>query len=68
MAYQVYITDALKAMTENTAKYAGGSVLRKRFVTLLDEAKNPVPVDDRSAEEIIARIRAKLKKYSEEGD
>lgn len=54
--YRVYITDALKTITENTAKYAGGEYMKTRYVDIV----RPKPVDNRSAEEIIATIKAKL--------
>ena len=31
-AYRVYVTDALKIIGENTAKYAGGSYMKVRYL------------------------------------
>lgn len=48
LAYRVYVTDALKLLTENTAKYAGGSHLTKRWDDLVEKK----PVDTRTGAEI----------------
>lgn len=48
--YRAYLTDALMLMTENTAKYAGGKQLTKRW------AAEFIPVDNRTAEEIAAEV------------
>lgn len=55
-AYRVYVTDALKAITENTAKYAGGSYMKARYY----DAENPKPVETRTGNEIIAQMKAKI--------
>lgn len=47
-AYRVYVSDALKIITENTAKYAGGSHLTKRWVDIVTEK----PEDTRTGAEI----------------
>lgn len=31
-AYRIYVTDALKAISENTSKFAGGQYMNKRYV------------------------------------
>lgn len=49
-AYRVYITDALKVLTGNTANYAGGSVMSGRYADLWK------PADTRSAEEVAADV------------
>lgn len=54
--FRVYVTDALKILTSNTAKYAGGEYLKKTY----REAVNPKPEETRSADEIIANIKSKL--------
>lgn len=58
-AYRVYVSDCLQAIAENTAKYAGGSVIKKRYYDVI----NPKPVDNRTGEEIAADVikRAGLK-------
>ncbi len=56
MTYRVYITDALKAVAENTAKYAGGGYIKNRYIEII----NPPPEETRTGEEIIAQMKAKL--------
>lgn len=51
-AYRIYVTDALKVVGENTAKFAGGTHLTKRYA----EVAGLVPVDTRSGEEIVADV------------
>ena len=55
-AYRIYVTDALKMLTENTAKPYGGTMLSKRFTDAVKKAK----VETRTSEEIIAGIREKI--------
>lgn len=52
----MYVTDALKAVTENTAKYAGGGYIKARYIEIID----PPPEETRTGEEIIAQMKAKL--------
>ena len=52
--YKAYITDALMAIAENTAKFAGGSMMRSRWY---DGYK---PVDERSGDEIAIEVVKKL--------
>lgn len=51
-AYRAYVTDALKAIAENTARYAGGSYLNERYVDRIQRRH----ADHRSGEEIAADI------------
>ena len=57
--YRYYLTDCLKLITENTAKYAGGSYLTISFRDIMD----PKPVIEKSGDEIAAEVimRAGLK-------
>lgn len=55
-AYRVYVTDALKTITENTAKYAGGSYMKGRYYDL----EAPKPVETRTSQEIISQMKAKI--------
>ena len=48
--YRAYVTDAMMAIAENTARFNGGSQMSGRWV---DQYK---PVDNRSAEDIIQDI------------
>jgi len=47
-AYRVYMSDALKLITENTGKYAGGSHLTKRYADIMTQK----PADTRTGAEI----------------
>lgn len=51
-AYRVYITDALRAISENTAKYAGGKYIQARYADMI----KPKPKDIRSGNEIAADV------------
>ncbi len=57
LAYRFYVTDTLRSISENTAKYGGGSYVRVRFADII----NPTPEDNRSSEEIVDHIRGKLR-------
>ena len=54
-AYRVYVTDALRLVTENTAKYAGGNYIKARYIEVIE----PKQQDNRSCEEITADIVAR---------
>lgn len=60
-AYRIYVTDSLKAIAENTSKYAGGSYMRVRFAEIL----NPKPEETRTPEDIISGIKEKLAEIRE---
>lgn len=52
----MYVTDALKAVAENTAKYAGGGYIKARYIEIIE----PPPEETRTGEEIVAQMKAKL--------
>lgn len=52
--YRMYVTDALKAITENTARRETTTILSKRFVELISETE-PEKTGDEIAEEVIKR-------------
>lgn len=58
--FKIYITDALRAIAENTAKQYGGKVMNLRFADLISEEKHEEkqPTED----EIISGLKAKLRK------
>lgn len=58
--YEVYVTDALKAITENTAKMYGGSSLKLRYEDLLENSNKQE--EARTAEDIISNIKNKINK------
>jgi hypothetical protein len=55
-AYEVYVTDVLRIIAENTAKQVGGSYIKMRYNDIVDPPKE----ESRSANEIIDSIRNKL--------
>ena len=60
LGYRIYITDALKIATENTARIGGGSAMSKRWAETLESQNKRVLADDtRSPEEIVADIAEK---------
>lgn len=56
----MYVTDALRVIGENTAKYAGGSYLKARWADII----NPPKEDTRTADEIIEHMKKRLKEVS----
>lgn len=48
----MYVTDSLRIMGENTAKYAGGSYIRERWVDIVSPKKK----DTRTGEEIVSDV------------
>lgn len=58
MAYKSYVADALKIITENTAKANGGSYLNVRYAELIEPGKE----ETRTATEIIDDLKEKLRR------
>lgn len=58
----MYVTDALKTMTENTANFAGGSTLSKRYVDLIDRSAPASEGEALDANGIVDGIRERLMK------
>lgn len=48
--YKIYVTDALKAIAGNTAKFAGGVSFQNRYYDIMEKK---VVKDTRSADEIV---------------
>ena len=46
------MTDALQITVENTAKFAGGSYIKARYIDIIE----PKKVDTRTGDEIVADI------------
>lgn len=57
-AYRVYVTDALRIVTENTAKQGGGTYLTTRYADLIEPRKE----ETRTANEIIVDLKEKLRR------
>ena len=56
MAFKVYVTDALKAIAENTAKFVGGNYMKHRFYDFFETPEPP-----QSADAVKKQIKNKLK-------
>ena len=54
-AYRIYVTDALRIVAENTARYAGGNYIKTRYADIIKPKKQ----DNRTCEEITADIIAR---------
>ena len=54
-AYRIYVTDALRVVAENTARYAGGNYIKARYADIIEPKKQ----DNRTCEEITADIVAR---------
>lgn len=64
IAFQIYLTDALKVIGENTAKYSGGSYLKVRF----EDIVHPRPEETRTPEEVKNQITQKLARLGGENE
>lgn len=51
-AYRIYVTDALRLVAENTARYASGDYIKARYADIIEPKKQ----DNRTCEEITADI------------
>lgn len=61
--YRIYITNALKILTTNTAKFAGGSELTKSYHDIIsDDAveEQQQQDDEQEAQNVISNIKSKL--------
>ena len=59
--YQMYVTDTLRLIAENSAKINGGSYIKARYIDLIEPAKE----EKRTAEEIIDGMKEKLRRLHE---
>ena len=63
-AYKMYVAEALRIITENTGKYAGGSYMKQRYIDIID----PKPEEKRTGSEIIDMLKNKLAEIGGEPD
>ena len=59
--YQVYITDTLKMIAENTSNFAGGKAPGIRWIDAMNDMEKPKE-EEKTAEEVIDHIKEKLAK------
>ena len=66
-AYRIYVTDALRLVAENTARYASGDYIKARYADIIEPKKQ----DNRTCEEITADVVARcgltIKKAAPDG-
>lgn len=66
-AYRIYVTDALRLVAENTARYASGDYIKARYADMIE----PKRQDNRTCEEITADVVARcgltIKKAAPDG-
>lgn len=65
--YRIYVTDALRVVAENTAKFVGGRSIERRYIDVVKPKKQ----DNRTCEEITADVVARcgltIKKAAPDG-
>lgn len=65
-SYQIYVTETLRAIVENTSKIGkGGFTMKKRWIDIIEPPK-PIKEDNRSCEEIVGDIWVRA--FSKRGD
>ena len=62
MMYRNYISNALKALMENTARFAGGVVFQHMYSELLEAKYDTTPKTEQTPEQIVNGIMDRLKK------
>ena len=50
--YRIYVTDALRVVAENTARFASGNYIKARYADMIEPKKQ----DNRTGDEIVADI------------
>lgn len=62
-AYEIYVTDRLKAINDSVAHVFGGSTAEKRYMDFLESAQpKRATEDNRTAEQVISSISEKLER------
>lgn len=65
--YRIYVTDTLKLIAKNTARFGGGSAINSRYYDIItpmeDVPEESEDVPEESADEIISRIKNKLAEF-----
>lgn len=59
--YEVYVTDALRQITENTARFGGGKYMKVRYYDSVNPREEPEKSGDEIAADIIQRAGLKMK-------
>lgn len=61
------MTDSLQVTANNTARFAGGSEITKRYTDILLMLGKP-PAPEQTADEVIARMKAKMQEVTGSDD
>lgn len=56
-AYRQYVTDTLRFISTNTARFAGGQYPEERYRDLVYDLSHDQKVETRTEDEIIAKVR-----------
>jgi len=59
-AFELYISEALRATTNNTARFAGGVELKQSYMDLI--APKRAKLETRTGDEIIGQMKERLNK------
>lgn len=59
-AFWIYVTDALKVISENTAEGERRTAMAKRWFDVIEPPEEKKPEETRSAEEIITDLKKRL--------
>lgn len=59
--YRVYVTDSLRTISENTARFGGGAVTKLRYYDVIHPNEEDTRTGDEIAADIIAGAGLKLK-------
>ena len=54
-AYRIYVTDALRVVAENTARFASGNYIKARYADMIEPKKQDNRTGDEIVEDIIKR-------------
>ena len=63
--YRFYVTNALKILTGNTAKFAGGTELSKTYYDIVfgtEETEETKAQQEQEAQDVIAMMKSKISK------
>lgn len=66
-AYQEYVTDGLKCLSESIANYYGGSYLQRRYADIIDGVEEEELSADEIALGVIERAGLRVKKVDQYG-
>lgn len=62
-AYRIYVTDTLKCIAENTAKFGGGNYIKTRFYDVINIEPEKESTEIRTPEEVIDYMLDKINRW-----